>query len=102
MLRFTNDFESSRKARAAVMAEWISEVGAIEIGRGFEMAHAEHAVLDGADAIDAPLIVGDGLGELALDRSLRVEAVHELFGECVVSVHVFRGEHDDARSEAVA
>ncbi len=39
------------------------------------MTKSEHAVVDRADAVDAPLIVGDGFGELALDWSLRVEAV---------------------------
>ena len=75
---------------------------AIEITRGFEVAHAEHAVFDGPYPIDAPLIVGDRLGELALDRRLCVEAVHDFFGELSVSVHVFRREHDNARGEAVA
>jgi len=73
----------------------------IEIARGFEVTHAEHAILDGADAVDPPLIVGYRLGELALDRSLRIEAVDYFLGECLVSSHVFAGEDDDARSEAV-
>jgi hypothetical protein len=30
------------------------------------------------------------------------QAVHDLFGERLVSVNVFRREHDDARSEAMA
>jgi hypothetical protein len=47
----------------------------IEVARGFKIAHAEHAVFNRSDAVDAPLIVGDRLGELALDRRLRVEAV---------------------------
>ncbi len=76
--------------------------GAIEIAGGFEMSQAEHAVFDGTDSVDAPLIVGDGLGELALDRGLRVEAVDDFFGEGLVGVHVFGGEHDDARGEAMA
>src|ERR1035438_1459405 len=76
--------------------------GAIEVAGGFEMAHTEHAVFDGPYTIDAPLIVGDGLGKLALDRGLRVEAIDDFFGECLVGVHVFGGEHDDARGEAVA
>jgi hypothetical protein len=74
----------------------------IDVARGFEMAHAEHAVFDGPNAVDAPLIVGDRLGELALDRGLRVEAGHDFPREFPVGVHVFRGEDDDARGEAVA
>jgi hypothetical protein len=42
------------------------------------MTQAEHAVFDGPDAVDTPLIVGDGLSELALDGCLRVEAVYDL------------------------
>ena len=76
--------------------------GTVEIACGFEVAHAEHAVFDGTDTVDAPLIVGDGLGELSFDRGLRVEAVYDFFGEGLVGVHVFGGEHDDARSEAMA
>jgi hypothetical protein len=75
---------------------------AIEIACGFEVAHAEHAIFDGADAIDAPLIIGDGLGELALDGRLRVEAVDDFFRKRVIGGHVFRGEHDDACGEAMA
>ena len=66
------------------------------------MAHTEHAVFNGTDAVDAPLIVCDRLSELALDRGLRVKAVDDFFGEGVVSVHVFRGKDDDARGKSVA
>jgi len=53
--------------------------GAVEIPGGFEVAHTEHAVFDGPYTINAPLIVRDSLGELALDRHLCVEAVHDFF-----------------------
>jgi len=66
------------------------------------VTHGEHAVFDGADPVDAPLIVGDRLRELALDRGLRVEAVDDFFGELVVGGHVFRWEDDNARGESVA
>ena len=42
------------------------------------------------------------LADLPVDRGLRVEAVDDFFGEGLVGVHVFVGEHDDARGEAVA
>jgi len=42
------------------------------------------------------------LGELALDRCLRVEAFDDFFGEGLAGVHVFRREHDDACGEGVA
>ena len=73
----------------------------LEIARGFEVTLGEHAVFNGTNTIYSPLIVGYGLGELTLDRGLRVEAVDDLFGKCVVSGHVFRGEDDDARSESM-
>jgi hypothetical protein len=76
--------------------------GAIEIAGGLEMTHPEHAVFDGPYPVNPPLIVGDRLGELALDRGLRVEAGYDFFREFVVSGHVFRREGDDARGEAVA
>jgi len=37
----------------------------VELAGAFEMRIGEHAVFDGSDAIDAPLIVGNGLRELA-------------------------------------
>jgi hypothetical protein len=74
----------------------------VDVASIFEMTDAEHAVFDGRDAVNAPLIVGDGLSELALDRRLRVQAVDDFFGECIVGVHVLGREHDDARGESVA
>jgi hypothetical protein len=92
------------------MAEWISGLGQSKSPAASEFAaqrtcacaavkwpHAEHAVFDGPDAVD-----GDRLGEVALDRRLRVEAVDDFPGEGLVGVHVFGGEHDDTRSETVA
>ena len=73
----------------------------IEIAGGFEMSLSEHAVFDGTEAVDAPLIVGYGLSELELDWRLGVEAVDDFFAELLVGGHVFGGENDDARSETV-
>jgi hypothetical protein len=51
----------------------------VEVACVFKMRVGEHAVFDGANAVDAPLIVGDGLGELALEGRLRAEAVDDFF-----------------------
>jgi hypothetical protein len=52
--------------------------------------------------VDAPLIVGDGLRELALDWSSRGKAVDEFPGERLISRQIFAGEHHDSRRETVA
>ena len=51
----------------------------VEVAGSFEMRLGEHAVFDGTNPVDAPLIVGDRLRELALDGGLRVEAVDDFF-----------------------
>ena len=51
----------------------------IDVGSGFEMAEGEHAVFDGADAVEAPLRVDEGLGILAFDGGFGVETVEEFF-----------------------
>src|ERR1700679_261604 len=76
--------------------------GTVEISGGFPVPPAEDAVFDRPNPVDAPLIVDDGLGELALEWVLGVEAVDHFFGEGLVGVHVFGREHDDARGESVA
>jgi hypothetical protein len=52
-------------------------VPGVEVAGVFEVPLGEHSVLNGADAVDAPLIVGDGLRELALDWSSGGEAVDD-------------------------
>ncbi|MDP8981088.1 MAG: hypothetical protein M3O35_10905 [Acidobacteriota bacterium] len=74
----------------------------VELAGVFGVRLSEHAVLDGADAVDAPLIVGDGLGELPLDGSSGREAVDEFLGERSISRQIFGGEYDDSRSKTVA
>ena len=51
----------------------------VEVAGVFEVRIGEHSVLNGADAVDAPLIVGHGLRELALHGGLGVEAVDDFF-----------------------
>ena len=63
---------------------------------------SEHSVFEGFDAVDAPLVVSRGLGELSFDRGCRVEAVGIFFGEGEVDGHVFGGQDDDVSGEAVA
>ena len=50
------------------------------------MHFGEHAVFDGPDAIDAPLIIGDGLGELTLDGRAGAEAVDDFLSEGLISI----------------
>jgi len=54
-------------------------IGVLGVGvaGAFEVRLGKHAFFDGANAIDAPLIVCHGLRELALDRGFRVEAVDD-------------------------
>ena len=66
------------------------------------MTEREHAVFDGAGAVETPLGVAEGLGVLALERGFGREVGEEFGAEGVVGVHVFRREDDDATSEAVA
>ncbi len=51
-----------------------------------EVPFGEHTVFDGPNTIDAPLIIGDGLGELALDGRAGVEAVDDFLGEGLISI----------------
>ncbi|MDP8983269.1 MAG: hypothetical protein M3O35_22060 [Acidobacteriota bacterium] len=74
----------------------------VKVTERAEVPFGEHAVFDGPDAIDAPLIVGDGLGELALHRGAGVEAVDQVLGEGLISIQILSGKHYDAGSEAVA
>ena len=73
-----------------------------DVGGGFHVAECEHAVFDGADAVEAPLGVDEGLGVLALDRRFGGETLEEFFGEGLVGFEVFFGEDDDASGESVA
>jgi hypothetical protein len=91
MLRFTNDFESSRKALAAVKAAWVSGWLASKSPAASKWPMPSMPSFNRSDAVDAPLIVGDRLGELALDRRLRVEAGNDFLGEFPVGVHSSEG-----------
>jgi hypothetical protein len=74
----------------------------IEIAGSFRVSEAEHAVFDGPEAVDAPLVIGNGVGELAFEGCLGIEAVNDFAGELLVSGEVFGGEHDDACGDAMA
>ena len=76
--------------------------GSVGIGDAAEFAQGEHAVFDGVDAVEAPLLVGDGLGEFALEGSLGVEGADEVLGEGLVGGAVLAGKDDHAAGEAVA
>ena len=74
----------------------------IDLGFGAEVAESEHAVFNGAHAVETPLGVDDGLGALALGEGLGSEIDEEFVGEAVVSGEVLGGQDDDAGGQAVA
>jgi hypothetical protein len=71
-------------------------------GGGFEIAEREDVGLDGEDAIETPVVVGDRLSDLELEGVCGLEAVQELGAELVVGRAVFGGEDGGLPGEAVA
>src|SRR5580658_5334065 len=67
-----------------------------------EVAESEHAFFKGADAIETPLGVDDGLGALAFGESFGGETGEEIGGENLVGEEVFGGQDYDASGETVA
>jgi hypothetical protein len=61
----------------------------------------QYAVFEGADAVQSPLRVDDGLGALAFGEGFGREIDEEFFGERFVSGEVFGGQDYDARGQAV-
>ena len=51
---------------------------------------------------ETPLLIGDGLGELAFERGARGERFDEFLGEGFIEIEVFTGKDDDASGKAVA
>src|SRR5580698_5798887 len=67
-----------------------------------EVAESEHAVFEGAHAVETPLSVDYGLRELALGEGFGSEIEDEFSGEALVSGEILGGQNDDAGREAVA
>src|SRR5579863_5084890 len=66
------------------------------------VAQGEYVGLGGAGAVETPVVLGDGLGELPLAGSFGLEAIDELAAEAVVRFTVLGGEDGDLAGEAVA
>ncbi len=62
----------------------------------------ERAVFHGANAVETPSSVGDGLNELALDRAERLVVHLELIAEGLVGLSVLGRKEDGLAGEAVA
>jgi hypothetical protein len=67
-----------------------------------KVAEGEHAFFEGADAVEPPLRIDDGLGALALGEGLGSETGEVFFGEFSVSVEILGGQDDYAGGQAVA
>src|ERR1019366_9591049 len=67
-----------------------------------EVAERQHAVFDGANPVQSPLGVNDGLGVRALGEGFGGEIDEKFGGELLVSGEILGGEDYDARGEAVA
>jgi len=66
-----------------------------EVSGFFEVTHCDHSIFEGAGAVETPLGVGNCLGALAFHRRMRVQAVHDFFGEPLEFRHVFTGQDYD-------
>jgi len=75
--------------------------GELEFAALVFMAEREHVVLDGAGAVEAPVVFGDGERELLLHGGFGFEAVDEFVAERVVGFAIFGGEDADLAREAV-
>ena len=58
-----------------------------------EVAEGQHAVFEGAHAVEAPLSVDDGLGELAFSEGFGGEIDEEFGGEALIGGEVFGGKN---------
>ena len=65
-------------------------------------AHGEHAGFDGAGAIEAPAVVGDGLDQGALEIADGSEGFEDDFGVLLVGLLFARSEDEELSSESVA
>ena len=77
-------------------------VADVKFGRVFFVAEGEEAGFEGAETVEAPLMVGKGLGELGFDGAFGLKVADEGAGEGEVLLQVFAGEDDDLGGEAVA
>lgn len=74
-------------------------------GTGIRVAivfDGEETGFERLDAIEAPLGIGHGLGELGFKCAIGLEVGVEIFGEEAVGFGVFGGEKDEVTGQAVA
>jgi hypothetical protein len=62
---------------------------------------AKEAVFHGADAIEPPIGIGDGLDAFGFEQTLRLELGVELAAVILIGCEIFRGEDDGVACEAV-
>jgi hypothetical protein len=75
--------------------------GDLELAALALVAEREHVVLDGAGAVQTPVVLGNGVSELLFHGRFGFEAVDDPAAEAVVRFAVFGGEDVDLASEAV-
>ena len=68
----------------------------VDLALRAEVAERQHAVFDGANPVQSPLGVNDGLGVLALGEGFGGEIDEKFGGELLVSGEVFGGQNDNA------
>ena len=62
-------------------------------------AHGEQVVLESFGAIEAPGVVGEGLGELEFECAYGFEVVLQFMGEAKIFGEIFAGHDDDLPGE---
>ncbi len=80
--------------------------GVVPVGRGegaelAEVAESENAGLEGAGALEAPVVFGDGLGEFELERAHGLEGFADAGAVLVEGCVLIGGEKADLAGEAV-
>jgi hypothetical protein len=68
----------------------------------FALVEGEDGVFQGAGAVEAPAVLGDGLSEIELESAGGGEGFADAIAVLRESLLVFRGLKDDLASEAVA
>ena len=72
------------------------------IGGVLMHAESERAGLDGAGALEAPVVVGDGLSDIALEVTDGGEGFEDDFAVLLIGLLLLRGEDAELAGESVA
>jgi hypothetical protein len=79
------------------------EFGVVGVLRGmFGLPEGEDGVFQRAGAVEAPAVLGDGLGEIDFERAYGSQSFTDAVAVFVKSFPVFRGVDDDLAGESVA